>query len=93
MKRIKLLFDFKSRIFLMLFLFSTFIYAQQSISGVVVDSETDEPLFGVTIIVDGTAKGVVSDFDGNFTISNMEPGDYTLKLALLTLLNQLRKEL
>ena len=59
MKRIKLLFDFKSRIFLMLFLFSTFIYAQQSISGVVVDAETDEPLFGVTIIVDGTAKGVV----------------------------------
>jgi TonB-linked SusC/RagA family outer membrane protein len=81
MKRIKLLFDFKSRIFLMLFLFSTFIYAQQSISGVVVDSETDEPLFGVTIIVDGTAKGVVSDFDGNFTIPNMEPGDYTLKLS------------
>ena len=65
----------------MLFLFSTFIYAQQSISGVVVDAETDEPLFGVTIIVDGTAKGVVSDFDGNFTIPNMEPGDYTLKLS------------
>ena len=69
----------------MLFLFSTFIYAQQSISGVVVDAETDEPLFGVTVLVEGTAKGVVSDFDGNFTIPNMEPGDYTLKLALKTL--------
>ena len=81
MKKIKLLFDFKNRVFLMLFLFSTFIYAQQSISGVVVDAETDEPLFGVTVLVEGTAKGVVSDFDGNFTITNMDPGDYNLKLS------------
>jgi|MDSY01.2.fsa_nt_gb TonB-linked SusC/RagA family outer membrane protein len=81
MKKIKQLFDFKDRLFLYLFLFSTIIYAQQSITGVVIDGETNEPLFGVTVIVDGTTKGVVSDFDGNFTITNMEPGDYKLNLS------------
>lgn len=81
MRKIFNAFEFKHKLFLGLFLFSTLIYAQQSISGVVTDAETNEPLIGVTIIVDGTNKGVVTDFDGNFTISNMDPGDYTLNLS------------
>lgn len=50
---------------LMTFLFSTFSYAQ--ISGTVVD-DNSEPLLGVSIVVKGTTKGAISDFDGNYKI-------------------------
>lgn len=43
-------------------------YAQQSISGVVVD-ETGEPLIGVSIQVKGTSTGTITDFDGNYVIA------------------------
>ena len=36
------------------------------ISGKVIDSETNDPLPGATIIVQGTADGVVTGFDGTF---------------------------
>ncbi|OEK06131.1 hypothetical protein A8C32_19055 [Flavivirga aquatica] len=40
---------------------------QQSISGLVVD-ENGIPLAGVTILIAGTQNGVVTDFDGKFTL-------------------------
>ena len=47
---------------------ATFIYAQSSeISGNVVDG-TGEPIIGATVMEKGTSNGVVTDFDGNFTI-------------------------
>ncbi|NDW10359.1 SusC/RagA family TonB-linked outer membrane protein [Dysgonomonas sp. 520] len=42
-------------------------YAQKTITGVVVDEEK-EPLIGVTITVKGTASGVVTDFDGKYSV-------------------------
>lgn len=38
-----------------------------TVKGLVVD-ETGEPLIGVNIIIKGTSKGTVTDFDGNFTL-------------------------
>ena len=40
---------------------------QKSISGTVFD-ETGNPLPGATIIVEGSSRGVATDFDGNFAI-------------------------
>lgn len=40
---------------------------QQLVTGTITD-ESGSPLVGVTIIVKGTSKGVVSDFNGNYTI-------------------------
>ena len=40
--------------------------AQQTVSGLVSDS--DGPLPGATVIVQGTNNGVSTDFDGNFSI-------------------------
>lgn len=44
-------------------------YAQTTITGTVVDSETGEPLPGATIAVQGTNVGVVTNVDGEFSIS------------------------
>ncbi|QHI35540.1 TonB-dependent receptor SusC [Kordia antarctica] len=46
-------------------LFSTFSYAQ--VAGTVTD-DTSTPLLGVSIVVKGTTKGAISDFDGNYKI-------------------------
>ena len=47
--------------------------AQNSVSGVV--SDTDGlPLPGATVVVQGTAIGVTTDFDGNYSI-NASEGD------------------
>jgi hypothetical protein len=44
---------------------------QKTITGTVND-ETGVPLPGATIIIDGTSRGVASDFDGNFSIQASE---------------------
>lgn len=46
----------------------------RTITGRVVDSETNEPLIGVNIIVKGTTSGGITDYDGNYSIS-AESGD------------------
>ncbi|MGS0527742.1 carboxypeptidase-like regulatory domain-containing protein [Zobellia nedashkovskayae] len=62
MKKLKLLMAF------LLLGVTTVSWAQTQISGVVVD-EANIPLPGASVLVKGTNNGVVSDFDGNFTIS------------------------
>jgi outer membrane receptor protein involved in Fe transport len=52
------------------------VNAQNSISGTTKDS-SGEPLAGVTISIKDSKKGESSDFDGNFTINNLENATYT----------------
>ena len=65
----KLIFTLLFSLFAMVFN----IYAQ-SISGSITESEDGLPLAGVNIVVQGENRGAVSDFDGNFTITNFESG-------------------
>ena len=48
-------------------------YAQITVQGNVKDSE-GEPVIGASIKIVGTTAGTVTDFDGNFTLSNVAPG-------------------
>lgn len=59
----------------MLLFFNVSVLAQNSISvkGQVVDAESEEPLIGVSIQERGGKNGVVSDLDGNFSLS-VKPG-------------------
>ena len=50
-------------------LISGFSYAQNAITGTVVDSELGSPLPGATVLVKGTSNGVSTDFNGSFTIN------------------------
>ncbi len=40
----------------------------RSVSGIVVDAESGDPLIGVTVLEIGTQNGTVTDFDGIFTL-------------------------
>ncbi len=55
-----------------LLLTSTIMYAQQEISGTVIDA-TGETVIGATVTEKGTSNGTVTDFDGNFKIK-VNPG-------------------
>ena len=52
-------------------------YAQQ-ISGVVTDAKTKETLIGAVVSVEGTDKRVITDVEGRFTITGLQPSTYTL---------------
>ena len=57
-------------IWLLLFTLLTLsVFAQeQSITGKVTDAKTNEPLTGVTVLIDGTYTGTASDIDGKYTV-------------------------
>jgi hypothetical protein len=48
------------------------------LKGNVVDSQTLESLTGVALEIVGTKAVVYTDFDGNFTIEDLEPGYYNI---------------
>jgi outer membrane receptor protein involved in Fe transport len=72
----------KNGFLLVLMLLSTSALIAQSISGNIKD-ETGMPLGGVNVILDGTSKGAVTDFDGNYSIENVENGTYTLSATFI----------
>ena len=53
------------------------------IAGTVVDAATGEVLLGVSIYVEGTQTGAISDMDGVFTVKKLEPGTYTLRAQMV----------
>lgn len=59
----------------------SFAFAQSgSITGKIIDTETKESLIGVTILVDGTNKGEITDLNGSFTIKNVPAGTQTIRI-------------
>lgn len=63
-----------------------------SVSGSVVDMATGEALTGVEISVEGTDTKVYTDFDGNFSISNLKPGDYNIVASYISYKKSLVEE-
>ena len=44
------------------------VLAQTKVSGTVVSQEDGEPVIGASVVVEGQKTGVITDFDGHFTI-------------------------
>ncbi|MDZ7343549.1 MAG: TonB-dependent receptor, partial [candidate division KSB1 bacterium] len=53
------------------------------ITGRVTDSESGAGLPGVNVVVQGTYYGAATDIEGNYTISNVNPGVYTLQASMI----------
>lgn len=54
-----------------------------SLSGVIKDAKTGYPLPGANIIVVGTIMGTISDLDGNFQLTKIPAGQYTIKATMM----------
>jgi TonB-linked SusC/RagA family outer membrane protein len=50
-----------------------------TITGMVVDSATRQPLAGVNVVVEGTRLGTISNDDGTFTIGGVPSGTHTVR--------------
>ena len=81
MKKLK----FKHLIFSLLFLAAGVLSAQQTVTGAV--SDETGPLPGVSVLEKGTSNGVVSDFDGNYSIT-VSSADAILEFSYLGFLTQ-----
>lgn len=60
--------------FLMSMLCLTIFAQSHQVSGVVKDA-TGEPMIGANVMVKGTTNGTITDFDGNFTLSDVKASD------------------
>ncbi|MEZ5083542.1 MAG: carboxypeptidase-like regulatory domain-containing protein [Bacteroidales bacterium] len=49
-----------------------------SLTGSVIDFQSGEALTGVEVSIEGTEIKAYTDFDGNFKIDNMKPGNYNI---------------
>lgn len=71
---------------LFLLLIPTISFSQnntQNIRGTVTDKLSQSPLFGVTIQISSIQKGAISDTLGKYTLSNIPPDRYDIKISYL----------
>jgi hypothetical protein len=77
-----------------LFFFLTFVFigalaiaqnATQTIRGIIIDKEAQSPLVGATVILlnSNPIKGVSTDVDGKFKITEIAAGRYDLKISFM----------
>ncbi len=50
------------------------------ITGTVIDAETGDAIIGVSVYLEGTSQGAVTDIDGTYTIKKVVPGTYSLRV-------------
>lgn len=65
---------YKKLLFLFLLL-PLSVLAQSTLSGVVVDGQSNQPLPGVNVIVQGANNSTTTDFDGKFQLGGLKNGD------------------
>ncbi len=55
-----------------------------TLKGKVIDGNTGEGLPGVFVKLSGTDKTAYTDFDGNFNVVGLQPGNYQLTTSLIS---------
>ncbi|TGV02303.1 TonB-dependent receptor [Flavivirga rizhaonensis] len=65
---------------ILLLLFCGLSYSQTTISGFVVD-DNNQPIPGANVIIVGTSTGVVTDFDGNFSLTVSQNPPFSIKAS------------
>ena len=71
--------------YITLVLFIAFGMSQTTgkVSGIIVEKESKDPLPGANIYLVNTAYGTASDASGRFTIINIPPGKYVMKVDMI----------
>ncbi len=73
----------KASLLILLLAFSVINAATGKIKGTVSQADNNEALWGTNIILVNTAFGGSTDFDGNYSIINIPPGKYVLRVTYL----------
>lgn len=70
-------------VFIASLLFVQVTLAQTVIKGQIKDQTTNEPMFGASVIVEGTTTGVQTDFDGNFELEFKQDLPVNIQISFL----------
>ena len=68
---------------LVLYLAAASVWAQNSLSGKVIEAQSGAPLVGASIWTKNLGKGAVTDEEGKFTISDLPAGEVELRVSFL----------
>lgn len=63
-------------------------FAQQNVTGTVIEAQTGEPVVGASVVVVGSNHGTYSDANGNFTLLNVPSSAKTLKVTYVGMKEQ-----
>ena len=76
---------FLSYVLMILIVPSSLVFAGTTgkISGKIIDKETNEPVVGANVVIEGTYYGAATDLDGYFYINNVTPGKYTVIISAI----------
>jgi hypothetical protein len=75
-----------------LYLIIVLIFAQSltlfgqtgTLRGRIIDAETGESLIGATVMVTASTKGSITDFDGNYILTGLDPGIYSVTVQYVS---------
>lgn len=84
--------NFNFWIFTTILLFAAGQASAGNVKGKISDKKTKEPLIGVTVQIEGTSTGAVTDLDGNYEIANLKQGNYNLEVRYVSY-KTIRKEM
>lgn len=59
----------------------SYVISAPSISGIILEKETTAPVIGANILVNETGSGTASDEFGAFSLTGLNPGNYTLNIS------------
>ena len=62
-----------------------------TLTGRIVDKANGEPLIGAAIIIDGTSTGTITDYDGNYTLTNLPSGKNTIRVSYVSYQSTVRE--
>lgn len=75
----------KRLLHIIILVFITNVVSAQTgvLKGKVIDRKTKETIIGATVSIVGTYYAVPTDANGNYTINNIKPGEYSVKIVYL----------
>ena len=72
------------KIFLLVLFACSFTFSQTGrVSGKIIDQQTGEALIGANIIIVGTSLGAASDVNGEYLVTNLNAGQYSVKASYI----------
>ncbi len=78
----------RSLVVMFAWLLTSVMFAQNiTVTGKVTDNVFKEPVIGATIVIQGTSDGTITDFDGNYTLSNV-PANGKLEFSYVGMKSQ-----
>lgn len=72
-----------SALLFLVFLLLPAIGLAQQLTGTITDADSNEPLFSASVVIEGTAVGATTDFDGNFAFNPGRKPPFTITITYI----------